>query len=373
MTRYDVMHLLTDARPGRLDPDPGGPPDPRSITAHPRATTTRTAPRIRRRLVLAGALPVAAAIVAGALVLTDGGPKEAPDGGPAGASPSARPDPRTASDLLLVAAEQTTAGDTATGGRYRVKAYENGERKEVGSPKARYAVVARTSREHWQATGPDDPSVEVYQYLGARPATPADEAAWRAAGSPDRWTEDTPPGMTPIEHTIAARPRQVLPPRGSNAERESMMLAGLPVTEAELAALPTDPSALKAALVAKLRAGGSEENENYALFYAGRDLITGLPASAQVRAATYRMLAGVTGIDLLGKVVDQGGRSGFAVAYTRRGDAGWGQIRLIIDPATGRVLSEESWFLGTDRSSATLMRFELILRDGYTDDAPPAA
>jgi hypothetical protein len=129
------------------------------------------------------------------------------------------------------------------------------------------------------------------------------------------------------------------------------------------------------ALVAKLRAGNSQEDENYALFYAGRGLVTELPVSGQVRAATYRMLADVPGIELLGKVVDQGGRSGFAVAYTRRGDAGWGQIRLIIDPGTGTVLAEESWFLGSadsaDRSSATLMSFTLVLRTGYTNDAAP--
>ena len=56
---------------------------------------------------------------------------------------------------------------------------------------------------------------------------------------------------------------------------------------------------------------------------------------------------------------------------TRRGDAGWGQIRLIIDPGTGTVLAEESWFLGSDRSSATLMSFTLVLRTGYTNDAAP--
>lgn len=90
---------------------------------------------------------------------------------------------------------------------------------------------------------------------------------------------------------------------------------------------------------------------------------------------TYRMLAGVPGIEFLGKVVDQGGRSGFAVAYTRRGDAGWGQLRLVIDPGTGTVLAEESWFLGkaANAGSGTLMSFTLVLRTGYTNDAAPTA
>ena len=363
MTRHDVMRLLADARPGRLDPDPGSVPDPRTITAHPRTVTTRATRRTR--LLLAGALPVAvAALVAGALVLTNAGPNS--DGNPNNNNEATRPDPKTASDLLLVAAEQTGSG-TATGGRYRVRAYEHGERKEVGS----YAILVRNAHEEWLATSPDDPSVEVHQYLGARPATPADEAAWRAAGSPDRWTEGTPPGTKRIEHTVAAGPRQVLPLR--EKRRESMLLAGQPVTEAELAALPTDPAALKAALVAKVRAGNGQEDGNYALFHAGRSLVTDLPVSAEVRAATYRMLAGVPGIELLGKVADQGGRSGFAVAYTRRGDAGWGQLRLVIDPGTGTVLAEESWFLGKtgNAGSGTLMSFTLVLRTGYTNDAAP--
>ncbi|GAA0924676.1 CU044_5270 family protein [Virgisporangium aurantiacum] len=372
MTRYDVMRLLADARPDRLDPDPGSVPDPGTITAHPRTVTTRATRTVttratrRTRLVLAGALPVAAAaLVAGALVLTNGSPNNPEAGTDGTKTTTARPDPRTASDLLLVAAEQTGSG-TATDGRYRVRAYERGERKEVG----RYAIMTRNAHEQWLATDPDDPSVEVHQYLGARPATPADEQVWRAAGSPDRWTEATPPGTKKIEHTVAAGPRQVEPLR-EGARRESMLLAGQPVTEAELAALPTEPAALRTRLVAKLRAGNGQENENYALFYAARGLITDLPVSAQVRAAAYRMLADVPGIELLGKVVDQGGRSGFAVAYTRRGDAGWGQIRLIIDQGTGSVLAEESWFLGSDRSSATLMSFTLVLRTGYTNDAAP--
>jgi hypothetical protein len=365
MTRHDVMRLLADARPGRLDPDPGNMPDLGTITAHPRAGTTRATRRTR--LVLAGALPVAAAaLVAGALVLTNGSPNNPEAGTDGTKTTTARPGPRTASDLLLVAAEQTGSG-TATDGRYRVRAYERGERKEVGS----YAIMVRNAHEQWLATDPDDPSVEVHQYLGARPATPADEQAWRAAGSPDRWTEGTPPGTKRIEHTVAAGPRQVLPLR--EKRRESMLLAGQPVTEAELAALPTDPAALKAALVAKVRAGNGQEDGNYALFHAARGLVTDLPVSAQVRAATYRMLAGVPGIEFLGKVVDQGGRSGFAVAYTRRGDAGWGQLRLVIDPGTGTVLAEESWFLGKagNAGSGTLMSFTFVLRTGYTNDAAP--
>jgi hypothetical protein len=367
MTRHDVMRLLADARPDRLDPHPDGMPDPGTITAHPRPTTRdRTRNRTRRRLVLAGALPVAAALVAGTLVLTNNN-GQTNNGQANGAQVN---DPRTAGELMLVAAERTTTQSTTTDGRYQVIASEHGERKEF--PGTTYAVMTRNAIERWRATDPADPSVEVHQYLGARPASPADEAAWRAAGAPDRWTEEPPAGMKAVEHTVAAGPRRVYPLRGG-AERERLLLAGQPVTDAELAALPTDPAALRAQLLAKLRAAENTENENYALFYAGRSLLADLPVSAAVRAATYRMLADVPGIDLLGRVTDQGGRSGLAVAYTRRNDSGWGQIRLIVDPTTGTVLAQESWYLGVDRTGSTLRSWTLVLRNGYTDDDPPAA
>jgi hypothetical protein len=77
-----------------------------------------------------------------------------------------------------------------------------------------------------------------------------------------------------------------------------------------------------------------------------------LPVTSQVRAAAYKMIAGLKGITTLGTVTDQHGRKGVAVAYTRRGDAGaLGQTRLIIDPRTGHALAKESWWLGARDSS----------------------
>jgi hypothetical protein len=146
----------------------------------------------------------------------------------------------------------------------------------------------------------------------------------------------------------------------------SFMLAGHRVTAADLAALPADPVALRT----RILAAGTVESEAGTLFNAGRDLVASLPVSAQVRAAARRMLADLPGVDFLGTVQDRHGRSGLAVAYTRRGDGGVGQQRLVIDAATGHALAVESWHLAGPGGD-TLMSWTVQLCDGYTDDAPP--
>ncbi|MDG6103082.1 CU044_5270 family protein [Dactylosporangium aurantiacum] len=369
-TRPDPLRLLSAARPGRLDPD--GRPDPAVYTAHPRPARARRP--VPRRLILTGALPVAAAATAGALVLGTGRPP-APPGAPGAAAPSGAAAPASARDLLLVAAARSDASAAPAGGRYWVRLQEHGERKEVGPPGGRYGVAVRMSVERWQASGAGDPSVEVFQYLGAAPVTPQDEAAWKAAGSPAQWTESGPAGTAPVTYGGAAGPRQVraLPER---AARESLMLAGAPVTAAELAGVPTDPAALRSWLTARLQRTGGPAIEDAALFHAGRDLVAELPVPAPVRSAAYRMLADLPGVGFLGTVQDRRGRSGMAVAYTRRGDGGWGQQRLIVDPATGLALAQESWFLGAavaPAATGTLMSWTVAVRAGYTDDPAPTA
>ncbi|MFC6018730.1 CU044_5270 family protein [Plantactinospora solaniradicis] len=371
-TRPDVMKLLAEARPGRLDPEPGSRVDPMTITAYPRPSADRRRALPRRRLVVAGALPMAAALTVGALVLTSGGgaAPESTDPGATGPAVAAPADPTSARELLLVAAERTGA-EKPDSGRYLVLTRVQGERREVDSANGRYGVAVRARSERWQATRPGDQSVDVVQNIGFVPITPADEAVWRAAGSPTRWTEPAPAGHPDIVHTATAGPRsvQVIP-----AGRD-LVLAGQPVSAAELANLPTDPAALKTSLTARYRRGGGTEDLRQALFFAGRDLVAGLAAPAGVRAAAYRMLADLEGVDFLGRVPDREGRSGMAVAYTRRGDTVWGQIRLIIDPQTGRALAEESWNLGTGRKPAatgTLMGWTLLLHATYSDETPPA-
>jgi hypothetical protein len=65
-----------------------------------------------------------------------------------------------------------------------------------------------------------------------------------------------------------------------------------------------------------------------------------LPTSPQLRAALFRVLADLPGVQLLGRQRDRLGRSGIAVAVTQGGS---GRVReeLLFDPATSNVLQTE--------------------------------
>ncbi|MEU4215213.1 hypothetical protein [Actinoplanes sp. NPDC026623] len=156
---------------------------------------------------------------------------------------------------------------------------------------------------------------------------------------------------------------------------DNFLLGGVPITAAELAALPGDPAGLRRWLVKRLKDTGSQEPRDYSLFWNGLHLVRDLPVPPRVRAAAYRMFADIDGVTFLGGVTDQRGRPGLAVAYARKGDTGAvSQTRLIVDPRTGRALAQESWNLGGPGSAgdpARLVSYDLLVSAEFTDDAPP--
>ncbi|MGS2618429.1 CU044_5270 family protein [Micromonospora sp. LZ34] len=390
MSRHrDLVRLLSEARPRRLDPDPGRidlaaimscPPDDPAGLAVRRAS--------RRRLMLAAGLAptLAAGVLAVAVVYDRPAATPPARSGPAVAQqpvPTEQPVPSqrpvTAQQFLLAAAEQVDQG-AATSGRYWVRKIEDGLVRQVGPAGARYDVVERHGTEYWHASDPRDGSCLVSQHLGAVPATAADEAAWRRDGSPTRWTERDPDLPDPIVIEAAAGPTEVIdarPPRPrrgmGGTPRETFMVGGMPMTLAELSALPADPAALKAALLRARGAKGSVTVRQAFLFWSAKELLFDVPATPRVRAAAYRLLADLDGVTLLGPVEDRHGRAGMAVAYTRRGDGGnLVQIRLIVDPGTGQALAEESWDLGgSGAAPGKLARYTLVRSAGWTDEAPP--
>jgi hypothetical protein len=373
----DVLNRLSDARPASLDPDPAGRgADPAAIMAHARPTGGRAARFTTRRLLLAGLVPTGAAVAAVAVFATVGGGAAVPTETEPATGPTVvagGPAPRTARDLLLVAAERT-ASNAETSGRYWVMNKVHGEVRQVGPAGRRYDIMLRLDTEEWLATQPRDRSLAIFQRLGAAPITAADKAAWRADGKPDRWTEPAVEGFPAIVHEAAAGPRGVRPMEGHTSEN-NFVLGGVSITAAELADLPTEPAALRSWLVKRLKDTGSTEPGDYSLFWNGLHLLHDLPVSPQVRAAAYRMFADIKGVTFLGGVTDQRGRSGLAVAYAHRGDGGSvSQTRLIVDPLTGRALAQESWNLGGSGSaggSARLVGYDVLVRAEFTDEAPP--
>jgi len=97
--------------------------------------------------------------------------------------------------------------------------------------------------------------------------------------------------------------------------------------------LPRDPAALEQFIVRHFEGGPEEVGATFD--FAGTFLQSGAPP--RVRAALYRMIQRLPGIELLGPMTDKLGRHGIGVGFTEYG------VRdvLIFDPATSAVLERE--------------------------------
>jgi hypothetical protein len=88
---------------------------------------------------------------------------------------------------------------------------------------------------------------------------------------------------------------------------------------------------------AQLRARLEELAPHQDLFRVIGGLLSISPVTPQVRAALYRVLATVPGVDLLGPGRDARGRAGTWVAH----DDGTTRWKLLLDPDTGRLLQQD--------------------------------
>jgi hypothetical protein len=97
--------------------------------------------------------------------------------------------------------------------------------------------------------------------------------------------------------------------------------------------LPTDPARLEQFIVRHFE--GGPEDVAATFDFAGTFLQAGAPP--QVRAALYRLIQGLPGIEALGPMTDRLGRHGTGVGFTEYG------VRdvLIFDPATSAVLERK--------------------------------
>jgi len=99
------------------------------------------------------------------------------------------------------------------------------------------------------------------------------------------------------------------------------------------ASLPRDPAALEQFIVRHFEGGPADAGATFD--FAGTFLQSG--ASPGVRAALYRTIENLPGIQSLGPMTDKLGRHGIGVGFTEHG------VRdvLIFDPATSAVLERE--------------------------------
>lgn len=282
-------------------------------------------------------------------------------------APVVTPPPAAVENVLLVAAEQVETSAEGSG-RYRVTRVESGSIEEVGPDGDRYRVLQRGEGSTWIAQQPGEENVDTRRYLGTRPLTPEDTAAWERDGSPDSWTVQVGDGPGSLAFPAAAGETsvEVIGTQFSLGQPEHGAGGG-EISLQELGALPSDPVRLRAALLER----GPVGDHDQWLFTVGTSMLFELPVPAEVRAATYRMLADLPGVTELGAVQDSSGRTGRAVAVVADSTVGPYENRLVIDVGTGTPLAQEIRTVGSD-GSMELRSYTLVLETGYTDENPPA-
>ncbi|MFE9972053.1 CU044_5270 family protein [Streptomyces hirsutus] len=398
MKHDDLMRRLTDARPGHLDPDRPVDPDVRRTelqSAMARAGEPQAAP-VKRRRSRVGARPAwsvalagAAAVVAAVLVATTTGPL--PGDGPrsgTGASATAF----TESRILLAAASSVEKTETTSGAYWYQEKYMGSLQRVPGKD---YALDVRQESKSWltKGTGKRDRRWTLHIDAGARPATPADEEAWRADGSPKQWDmtdydqarrdlqresnkrgpdDDAPPEPQPEIITWDGEGEVAGDAPGGEGDTS---LSGAEIGLAELESLPTDPERLRKRLeqLVDEQYNGPQHILQMLLGDTAENLALELPVSPQLRAAAYRVRASLPGVRDIGEVTDRSGRPGYAVELENPRPGGEGKRRLIFDKETGLPLSEELYATSAHdgHKPGELTSYTTFTATKWTDQAPP--
>jgi hypothetical protein len=325
--------------------------------------------RTARRVAVGATAAGAAAALAFVMLVPHGAPAARPSHGQAGelAGLPAR------GFLLTMAVKAAAAGGQSTG-RWYCQQMESGQRMLVGAddttlqapwdqgPAAslagyRYAIFGKYTVQSCfepPTKGAPDGTVEgATQQLGAQPASPADTAAWRRAGSPTSWIawyDRT------VRITMAPGRRYLAGPRPLTAN------SGRDI------ALPTNPAQLKAFYLdhQALFHNGGTPNEIVSEDATGTMESGGPSTTPAVRAAAFRVLASLPGIRMKPNVQDPAGQSGTAVIL---GQTGPTLTLLIVDPATSAALCIEEV---AKRSIAhvptgTVIDYTLFTGSGWTN------
>lgn len=322
--------------------------------------------RRTRTLITAGLAAAAAGAIAAAAVLaaprTADRPSPRPTHGaaPAPAARSRTPEPTTARQVLLAASANVPSAPL-TGRYWHFKAMR-GLTFPAGTPAHPYDVSLAEALEEWDPSVAGQKAWGVSRQLGAVSATPADAAAWRAAGSPTTWRSGKwPPTMNdtrgaifwarPLAATTTASPPFVVWGKSDGT---------VGVVEGDTTFLTADQfrqiPASQRGVVKMLRqiydqTGCDHETGcspmDQFLWSMSVNLLQD-PVSPQVKSAAFKVMASLPGVRMLGPMTDPLGRHGFGLAVAED-DLGTAhpdpRIHLteaaVINPATGALLAVE--------------------------------
>ncbi|MFF4238478.1 CU044_5270 family protein [Actinomadura geliboluensis] len=295
------------------------------------------------------AVAATAAVTAGAVTAVVLQPGEDPTPGRHGTTVI------TPGNALLVAA---TNAQKAPNGRYWHTKTVMGDVYAVGkSASNHYKVDSRQGNETWidaagrsRLTHIDMPDV---------PLTAQDKEKWRAAGSPEWVTIPNPEGGDAEFRLDMSERTSGRMPWPESVERFYGM------TPRQIAELPTSPEELEKVLLnlkghwhAVSKDGEKEEpiralrgqERIRALSDVAGTLLSTAPAPPAVRAAVFRMLAGLPGVKAEGPATDPLGRPGTAVSlplkttaplglFTAPKQLGTYRRQFIVAPGTGSLLA----------------------------------
>jgi hypothetical protein len=363
---HDVIELLAASRPASLEPPQRSLAEARARAAditvtcpggyHPAYQARRSRSAMRFTLLSAG-VALTAAGTAVAIVLP-----AIPPAGPANRPraisrphPLTRPTQHLTARKILLTAAAHVANGPVTGKYWRVQMI-GGLLVPAGTKAHPYDISLRTYADQWNPRSAGQRFWQITSQLGARPASPADAAAWVAAGSPTSWHSGRQPVLypggypvqwnDPLAATTAASSRsaswQVSNGTVGFVEGD---LAGL--TAGQFRRMPTGPRQIKALLRRYARkahchyAGCSTVDQ---LTWAEAIMLLQDPVSAPVRSATFKVMAGLPGVRLIGPMTDPLGRRGYAITpgsqYPNADPRNFNPIDVfMIDPHTGTLLA----------------------------------
>lgn len=244
----------------------------------------------------------------------------------------------SARQVLLMAAADVPA--EATTGSYWHIAEVQGDVLAGGTKAHPYNIVTRNPAQTWYARTPghhdwmlSDLNMSPTQAI---PATSADWAAWRASGSPPGWFPL--PGRhrdSGYRYTVRAQPLQYV---WQASDGVVGWIFGVdPGFHADqFARMPASYTALRRYLFS-IADRLAKPPINYgipasSIVWVEAKYLLVDPVSADVRAATFRVMASLPGVRLLGLVTDPLGRQGYGLAMK------FDESELIINPVTGTLL-----------------------------------
>ncbi|TMR93414.1 CU044_5270 family protein [Nonomuraea basaltis] len=259
--------------------------------------------------------------------------------------------PAGGNDALLRLADDVARLPDETGAYWRRPLLNNGLIR-VRAGDETFNVLYSDRVDLWQPRDPREP-VQVRQRREyTRPATPADERAWRAAGSPSVVQRVCTPGTrakdcNPVR--LRAKPSECVYTRGAEpggviGDRRLGKL-----TLADLAALPGDAARLRERLRTHWKS--DRGGQSFEQFLSNSSALLQMPVRPAVRAAALRLLAGLPTTKVGGSIIDPLGRAGLAVTFVKSEgfSAQFGaddevaeRFTVILDPRTGTFLAEVS-------------------------------